>query len=128
MPAQGRPKTPVSLWWLAVAAQMAIIFRFSALPGGQVPGRFGSIGHFGGYAFLGVLCALALGDAGPRTRVLAIAVLICSAYGITDEFHQSFVAGRSPDVFDWGVDTLGAAVGAILATLASRRAARRRPF
>jgi len=128
MPAPSRPKTSVSLWWLAVAAQMAIIFRFSALPGSQVPGRFGSIGHFGGYAILGVLCALALRDAGPRTRVLAIAVLICSVYGVTDEFHQSFVAGRSPDVYDWGVDTLGAATGAILAIAASRRAARKRPF
>lgn len=107
---------------------MAIIFRFSALPGGQVPGRFGSIGHFGGYAILGMLCALALRNTGPRTRVLAIAVLICSAYGITDEFHQSFVAARSPDVFDWGVDTLGAATGAIAAILAKRRAAGRRPF
>lgn len=34
-------------------------------------------------------------------------VLWVSLYGITDEFHQSFVPGRSTDVLDWVADTTG---------------------
>jgi len=37
-----------------------------------------------------------------------IAVLFCSLYGMTDEWHQSFVAGRDASVFDWLADTVGA--------------------
>lgn len=35
------------------------------------------------------------------------AVFVVSAYGITDEFHQSFTPGRSVEVADWIVDTAG---------------------
>lgn len=98
--------------WLAVAGWMALIFRISALQGGDVPGRFGTLGHFIGYAALGVLLAFALISRFDRPRALALAVLLGSTYGVTDEFHQSFVPGRTPDIADWGVDTLGVLVGA----------------
>jgi VanZ family protein len=35
---------------------------------------------------------------------------LSSLYGISDELHQSFVPGRTPDVHDWIADTWGAAV------------------
>lgn len=35
-------------------------------------------------------------------------ILFCSFYGISDEWHQSFVKGRQADVFDWLADTTGA--------------------
>jgi len=107
---------------------MAVIFRLSALPGSQVPGRFGSLGHFLGYAVLGVLFFLALIPERSPMAAFALAVLFCSVYGITDEFHQSFVPGRTPDIVDWGVDTMGAACGAAAALLIARGAARRRPL
>jgi VanZ family protein len=37
-------------------------------------------------------------------------VVFASLYGITDEFHQRFVPGRTPDVLDWVADTTGAVV------------------
>jgi VanZ family protein len=40
-----------------------------------------------------------------------IGLAIASAYGVTDEWHQSFVAGRSADVLDWYSDSIGAALG-----------------
>jgi len=43
-----------------------------------------------------------------------LAVLIVSAFGVTDEWHQSFVPGRSCDVFDWLADTTGAALAVTL--------------
>ena len=48
-------------------------------------------------------------------------------YGVTDEFHQHFVPMRTPDVADWGMDTIGATTGALIslaATLLSLRAGR----
>jgi len=38
------------------------------------------------------------------------AVIFCSLYGISDEWHQSFVAGRDASAWDWLADTLGAIV------------------
>ncbi len=37
-------------------------------------------------------------------------ILIVSLYGISDEFHQSFVPNRSGRVNDWLADTLGGIV------------------
>lgn len=58
----------------------------------------------------------------PGRRRFAIAVLLVSVYGATDEFHQSFVPGRSPSVLDWWSDTAGAVVGAGVATWARESA------
>jgi VanZ family protein len=44
--------------------------------------------------------------------VWAIAVFFVAFYGITDEFHQSFVVGRSSDLKDWMADTVGGMIGA----------------
>jgi VanZ family protein len=54
----------------------------------------------------------------PR-RAFLLAVVIGSLYGGTDEFHQSFVPGRTADPLDWVADTLGVALGASLATAAT---------
>jgi len=47
-----------------------------------------------------------------HTRVLlaCVVVVFCSLYGVSDEFHQSFVEGRDADVWDWLADTLGASM------------------
>jgi len=53
-------------------------------------------------------------------RIVNVHVLLCaviafaSFYGISDEFHQSFVAGRNADVWDWLADTLGASLAAFI--------------
>ena len=41
-------------------------------------------------------------------------ILIVSLWGVSDEFHQSFVPGRSVSVFDWMADTFGASLGAVV--------------
>ena len=43
-----------------------------------------------------------------------ISLLFCSLYGISDEWHQSFVAGRDSDLSDWLADTLGAGLAIFL--------------
>lgn len=43
-----------------------------------------------------------------------IAILVVSAFGLTDEWHQSFTPGRSVEWADWIADTGGAAVAAFV--------------
>jgi VanZ family protein len=77
--------------------------------------------HAAEYAVLGGLLVPALRVAGLRPRVaLLAAVVVASAFGATDELHQSFVPGRNADLTDWVADTVGAAVGALVATAALR--------
>jgi VanZ family protein len=40
------------------------------------------------------------------------AVVISTLYGVSDEYHQLFVPGRSFDVFDMLADFIGSVVGA----------------
>ena len=40
--------------------------------------------------------------------VFFISIAFCSLYGLTDEWHQSFIVGRHSDILDWVADTIGA--------------------
>lgn len=44
---------------------------------------------------------------------LLASVGFCSLYGATDEWHQSFVAGRNSDSLDWLADIIGASLAMI---------------
>jgi hypothetical protein len=113
--------------WIASVLWMAAIFGFSSIPGSSVPGGLGAYAHFGVYALLGALLFLAFShETAVPGRAVALAVLVASVYGVTDELHQAFVPGRVPDVADWGMDTLGALTGALVALVALRALARLR--
>lgn len=73
--------------------------------------------HFIEYALLGFFTARAfkLSKASPWWSVLA-----CAVYAGTDEFHQSFVSGRSAEFKDVALDTLGASFGVFIYWLFSR--------
>jgi VanZ family protein len=72
--------------------------------------------HAVGYALLGWLTARAL-DHGfnglDHGRLFWLATLLAALYGLSDEFHQSFVPGRTPDPADFLADALGGAAGAL---------------
>lgn len=95
---------------------MATIALASSRPslGGPTLPHFDKVVHFLVYGLLGTLFA--------RVRVLrawpglgiAWAALLASAYGVVDEFHQSFTPGRSVEVADWVADTLGATLAVFL--------------
>jgi VanZ family protein len=53
---------------------------------------------------------------GQGWRAAGWALLAASLFGVTDEWHQAYVPGRAPDVFDWVADTWGAAVAVALYT------------
>ena len=111
------------LWiWGPAVAQMAVIFMLSSLTGmPSLPGGLTDYtGHFIGYGLLGALATRAFARAewrGVNTSAAWRAVVLASAYGVTDEVHQWFVPNRSATVQDWFADVAGAIAGAILVLL-----------
>lgn len=64
--------------------------------------------HFGAYFIMGVLAWNFFSDYFFKTSVvMTLSILFCSLYGVSDEWHQSFVSGRDSSVMDWVADTLG---------------------
>ena len=112
---RGRTLAFIALWG-PVAAYMALIFVISAQAQPPMPSQLSDKqGHSIGYAGLAVTVSRALAGgltAGTTLPTAAAAWVIASAYGATDEWHQSFVPGRSADVRDWVADATGALLGA----------------
>jgi VanZ family protein len=63
------------------------------------------VAHLLAFGLLGLLARWAFGGL-PRSAVLA--VVIASAFGASDEWHQSFTPGRRSAVDDWVTDTVAA--------------------
>lgn len=124
----------MTAWWIlwtpALATAVVIAF-LSHQPDLGLPDRFPDwLAHGIEYGFftLTLVFATTRGfDQRHRTapRVLA-AVLIASLYGVSDEWHQSFV-GRDATAKDWIADTTGALIVAIAVILVWRRMARPEP-
>jgi VanZ family protein len=101
----------VSLW-LPVVLWAAVIFAVSSIPSlGTGLGTWDlvlrKIAHMAEYAILAVLFVRALGHG-------AAAVAGAVAYAVTDEIHQSFVAGRAGRAVDVLIDAAGALVGVLV--------------
>ena len=115
MPGVGR----VASSWLPPLAWMAIIFAFSSQHGGghladaEVVLR--KLGHVTGYLVLTLLLLRALRRAGVAMAV-PTALVAALAYAVSDEWHQSFVPGRSAAAQDVAIDGIGIAVAALAAT------------
>ncbi len=71
------------------------------------------LAHFLEYLVFGMLLVWALTGKFSPIKATLLAILIASLYGVSDEIHQYFVPGRFCDPWDWVVDTLGAALGAL---------------
>ena len=105
--------TPAWLWG-PVVLQMGLIFIASSIPNlGALPGGISDkSGHALGYGILGAVLLRALAGGrlkGVTWRRAGAALLLAALYGFSDEFHQAFVPGRTPDRFDVLADTIGAA-------------------
>lgn len=118
-----RPRTH----WIPPLIWATILFALSSGPGPEIPidvRHIDKLEHAGAYAVLGGLVsrALAIGVPAlvPGNRVV-VAGLAATAYGVSDEIHQSFVPRRSPDVLDVVADGTGGFLGALAHTLWRRR-------
>ena len=68
--------------------------------------------HMTEYAILGLLSfAFYRGILKKEKRQFLAALLTAAVYAATDEFHQYFIPGRSAEVMDVCIDTLGASIG-----------------
>jgi hypothetical protein len=100
--------------WLPVVAWAALIFTLSSIPGlGTGLGTWDlvlrKLAHTTEYAVLGVLLLRATGR-------VSVAFVLATLYAVTDELHQSFVAGRHASPLDVAIDAAGVALGLALAS------------
>ena len=76
------------------------------------------IAHFSLYALVGFLLMALFSTYNINEKNKIISTIIIGAiYAISDEFHQSFVSGRSGQVSDVFLDTLGTTVGGLFILL-----------
>lgn len=81
--------------------------------------------HLCGYALLGALVARMLMYENlvfSRCNLMIAAIVFSTLYGAGDEFHQSFVAERSADIFDVVADWVGSFVGVVFYSWAQKTA------
>ena len=64
-----------------------------------------------------ILKGIRAGRSGARWSWALATILIVAAYASLDEFHQSFVPGRTPAVTDVLIDTIGGSAAQILVAL-----------
>ncbi|MBQ2801960.1 MAG: VanZ family protein [Lachnospiraceae bacterium] len=77
------------------------------------------LAHFGEYALLAAAVALPLYVYGMRgIPLMLVAGAICVGFACTDEYHQSFVSGRSPSKKDVAIDSAGVFCGIIFTRIA----------
>jgi VanZ family protein len=128
--------------WLPAVAQAALIFLLSAQPDLHLAETplldflLHKLGHLAVYGVLAGLVAWAMeapGRQGPRGRPRGAAgwwyvpLLLCIAYGASDELHQAFVHGRGPSPVDVLIDGLGALLGLAAYSWLGRRRGSGRP-
>jgi VanZ family protein len=103
-------------FWLPVLAYVSIIFAVSSQPNLKSPLPFANgdkIAHLGEYLVLGLLLVRAVRASLRVSRPLfaaMIAIGILVTVGVADEFLQSFIPGRTSDIFDLLADVLGGAI------------------
>ncbi len=84
-----------------------------------------NLAHVTEYGVLAALVLWAIRSALPTSSIAAVAMatwLVCVLYGISDEYHQSFVANRDSNPLDVGFDGMGSALTLIvLLTISAAR-------
>lgn len=73
------------------------------------------LAHFSEYAVLGLLLCGMYASFGKKKLSLGLfSFLTGAAYAATDEFHQMFSVGRSPQIIDVGIDSAGVLCGCLI--------------
>jgi VanZ family protein len=121
----------IFLRWLPALMMMGVIFIFSSQFSSALPNFYWADtlvkkgGHVFGYAILAFLYWRALEF---RWDKRWVAWLLALSYALTDEFHQTFVPGRHPAIWDVLIfDNAGALISLWLAAYC-RKQKRPDPF
>ncbi len=110
-----RYQMPAILW-------MGVIFLLSSFPSSAFPAipipQIDKLVHAGIFFTLCAVLDRAIVHQNRFPRLsrhhLLIAVLVVALYGISDEYHQSFVPGRDVEILDATADAVGGLLYAIL--------------
>jgi len=112
---------PVIWSWIWVAAWAGVIFTLSNIPHlnsglGLWDFPLRKLAHMGEFAVLFFLFC----RAAHRTwtnwslkRIVGAGMVFCLFYALTDEFHQTFIAGRVGSITDVIIDLTGVALAAV---------------
>jgi VanZ family protein len=102
--------------WLVVVLWMSVIFVLSSIPSLHVPFAHSydfllrKLAHIGEYAVLTVALLWAFQMyTDSRIRAWLLAALAALLYGVSDEWHQSWILGRRGSLKDVGIDAVGIA-------------------
>ena len=123
-----RDQLPAILWAF-------LIFLLSSIPADLIPlpniFQFDKVIHIGIFFFFGLFIYRAYNlfwtqSSFSFSRALAT-LLTVTIYGILDEFHQKFVPGRTPDVWDATADTTGGIFAIVLIFILITKKSRRQP-
>jgi VanZ family protein len=99
---------------------MWVIFFLSSRPGDDIPSWFvfqDAAAHFIMYAVLSFLFSSAVFNSRTETSGFKLVIWACVfglAYGVSDEFHQHFVPGRTVSALDVIHDGVGSLFGSII--------------
>lgn len=100
-----------AIFWMSsrTGSELGTLFPFAE----RLPAWMGGLnfGHLVAYYVLGLFVWWGIGNNRPSAKWLT--VIICALYGVTDEWHQLYVDGRSAE---W-IDLLNDTIGAVLAML-----------
>ena len=77
--------------------------------------------HFTLYFLLGLLVISFLKEFGLSRKSIIISIIVVLLYAVSDEIHQTFIPGRSGEVFDVLIDTIGGSLSTVLYYLIYKR-------
>lgn len=110
---------------LALILYCGFIYWLSDQPTLPTPNLFENedkLDHFLAYFVMGVFAWRALGHLPIRREWLLFATFgFCCVYGLSDEWHQSFVVGRESSALDWLADSIGGLIAAVSCYWHSRK-------
>lgn len=96
--------------WLITIIIFITIFYLSSRTFPDIAGKtsyLSIIYHFFAFFFLTAFLLISIMKGKFNRNIFIIAIFIAILYGVSDEFHQYFVPGRSSTMFDIIIDTLG---------------------
>ncbi|HGY57031.1 MAG TPA: VanZ family protein [Caldithrix abyssi] len=108
-------------WQAPWLLMMLFIFVMSSIPDLTQPvlvfDYSDKLIHFVVFGILGVLMARGFARSGNvfiRQHYVLTSIVFAVLFALTDEWHQSFVPGRTADWLDWLADTLGILIFIVL--------------
>ncbi|QNK58183.1 VanZ family protein [Paenibacillus sp. PAMC21692] len=105
----------------AIATTIRVMLPGLELDAGELNHVVRKLAHGLIYLVLGMLVLGTLTKLGVRgVRGVAITLLVCVLFAVSDELHQLFVSGRSGQASDVIIDSIGASIGILLYKGAAR--------